>query len=320
MSNKRCVAKTRKGVRCKNRALSGHKLCGVHVEREKQESHRRRTSQTSQVLIVEDDRQLSEVLAYNISAEGYDTIAAYDGQEGLNLARLHLPDLICLDVMLPVVDGLEVLRQLRTGVTTQSIPVVLLTAKAGEIDEIVGLRMVADEYISKPFSVRVLLERIRKCLKTGREFQEPATSQMSVVPLFQSRDFQRRTRTAFVLMPFTPKWALRVWNHLGSICTKARLRPLRADQMRGPNILEDIWVGINEASVVIADLTGLNANVMYEVGIAHTLGKPTILLTQNVNAIPFDFRGYRHIVYEDNVDGFSALSRLLPLHLTQMVK
>jgi two-component system phosphate regulon response regulator PhoB len=113
------------------------------------------------ILIIEDERALTEVLTYNLQREGYQTIVAHDGQEGLRKAQLLLPDLILLDLMLPVLDGLAVCRALRTGDQTRQIPILMLTAKAEETDQVVGFSMGADDYVTKPFSVKVLLQRIK---------------------------------------------------------------------------------------------------------------------------------------------------------------
>jgi two-component system phosphate regulon response regulator PhoB len=115
----------------------------------------------SRVLIIEDERALSDVLVYNLQREGYDTIVAHDGQEGLRKAQTLLPDLILLDLMLPGLSGLDVCRELRAGERTRDIPIVMLTAKAEETDQVVGFKMGADDYVTKPFSVKVLLERIK---------------------------------------------------------------------------------------------------------------------------------------------------------------
>jgi two-component system phosphate regulon response regulator PhoB len=116
---------------------------------------------TLKVLIVEDDRSLADVLAYNLKREGHDVLVARDGQDGLRQAQLKLPDIVILDLMLPVFEGLEVCRQLRSDPATRDIMIVMLTAKAEESDQVVGLSMGADDYITKPFSVKVLLERIK---------------------------------------------------------------------------------------------------------------------------------------------------------------
>lgn len=115
----------------------------------------------SRVLIVEDDRPLAEVLAYNLRQAGYDVLVSHDGQDGLTQARLKTPDVVILDVMLPVIDGLEVCRRLRADPATKDLLIVMLTAKAEETDEIVGFSLGADDYVTKPFSVKVLLERIK---------------------------------------------------------------------------------------------------------------------------------------------------------------
>src|SRR5438552_3019393 len=113
------------------------------------------------ILIIEDERDLTQVLTYNLQKEGYDTTVAHDGQEGLRKAQTLLPDLIILDLMLPALSGLDVCRELRAGERTREIPIVMLTAKAEETDQIVGFSMGADDYVTKPFSVKVLLQRIK---------------------------------------------------------------------------------------------------------------------------------------------------------------
>ncbi len=113
------------------------------------------------VLIVEDDRALSDILFYNLQKEGYNTFRAYDGREAIEQARLKQPDIIILDVMLPLVDGVEVCRQLRKQSATSSAAILMLTAKSEEMDQLVGFTAGADDYVVKPYSVRVLLERIR---------------------------------------------------------------------------------------------------------------------------------------------------------------
>src|SRR5437867_3041586 len=115
----------------------------------------------TKVLIVEDDRSLADVLAYNLKLAGYEVLVSRDGQDGLRQAQLKIPDIVILDLMLPVIEGLEVCRRLRSDRAAQNILIMMLTAKAEESDQIVGLSMGADDYITKPFSVKVLLERIR---------------------------------------------------------------------------------------------------------------------------------------------------------------
>lgn len=115
--------------------------------------------------IVEDDRSLAEVLEYNLRQEGYETLVSNDGQDALRKARLLSPDLVVLDLMLPLVNGLEICRRLRADPVTHNVLVLMLTAKSEETDEVVGFSVGADDYVAKPFSVKVLLERIRALLR-----------------------------------------------------------------------------------------------------------------------------------------------------------
>jgi two-component system phosphate regulon response regulator PhoB len=113
------------------------------------------------VLVIEDDRSLADVLAYNLKQAGYEVLVARDGQDGLRQAQLKIPDFVILDLMLPVIDGLEVCRRLRSDPATQNVLILMLTAKAEESDQLVGFSMGADDYVTKPFSVKVLLERFK---------------------------------------------------------------------------------------------------------------------------------------------------------------
>ena len=117
---------------------------------------------SSKILVVEDDRNLLDVLKYNLSKEGYDVVTAADGIEALDAARSKKPDLIVLDIMLPRMDGFEVCRILRREMT---LPILMLTAKAEETDKVVGLELGADDYMTKPFSIREFLARIRAMLR-----------------------------------------------------------------------------------------------------------------------------------------------------------
>ncbi len=117
------------------------------------------------ILVIEDERALLEVLTYNLANEGFEVITASDGQEGLRRAQRELPDLVILDLMLPVIDGLQVCRQLRSDSKTQSLRILMLTARSEEVDEIVGFNMGADDYVTKPFKVKPLIHRIKALLR-----------------------------------------------------------------------------------------------------------------------------------------------------------
>lgn len=119
----------------------------------------------ARILLVEDDISLSEIVAYNIGQAGYEVFVARDGQDGLRQAQLKNPDLVILDLMLPVMDGLEVCRRLRSDPATAETLVLMLTAKSEETDEVVGFSVGADDYVTKPFSVKILVERVKALLR-----------------------------------------------------------------------------------------------------------------------------------------------------------
>lgn len=119
------------------------------------------------ILIVDDEQDILDLLRFNLENEGYETITATDGLQALESAKSR-PDLIILDVMLPGKDGWEVMRELRQSQLTQNIPVIFLTAKAGEIDEVVGLELGADDYVVKPISMRKLLARVKAVFRKAQ--------------------------------------------------------------------------------------------------------------------------------------------------------
>lgn len=123
------------------------------------------------ILIIEDDLDIAELLQYNLQKDGYPVRTSRDGESGLHAARKHKPDLILLDLMMPGMDGLEVCRNLKRDPGTAAIPLMMITAKDAESDVVLGLEMGADDYVSKPFSPREVLARVRALLRRG---QRPA--------------------------------------------------------------------------------------------------------------------------------------------------
>ena len=121
------------------------------------------------VLIIEDEPELQEILTYNLEALGYQVHVYDHGTRGLEAVQKLMPDIILLDVMLPGMDGLEVCRHLRSNNSTKRIPIMMLTAKSEEVDQLVGFQMGADDYVTKPFSVRELILRIKAVLKRGQK-------------------------------------------------------------------------------------------------------------------------------------------------------
>ena len=128
------------------------------------------------ILVIDDEKDLIELVRYNLEKEGFDVIGAPDGKAGLEVARAHRPDLILLDLMMPGMDGLEVCRRLREDARTAGIPVILLTAKATEADRVVGLEMGADDYVTKPFSPRELVARVKVRLRRAAAATEDRES------------------------------------------------------------------------------------------------------------------------------------------------
>ncbi len=119
------------------------------------------------ILVVDDEPDAVELIRFNLRAAGYEVLTAGDGDEALKKARQLLPNLILLDLMLPEVDGLEVCKILRRDSRVSGIPIIMLTAKAAEIDRVLGLELGADDYVTKPFSPRELVLRVKRLLRTG---------------------------------------------------------------------------------------------------------------------------------------------------------
>jgi len=133
----------------------------------------------SKILVVEDDQTLLDVLKYNLVKEGYDVLTAADGVQALDVARSNKPELIVLDIMLPKLDGFEVCRILRGEMTT---PILMLTAKAEETDKVVGLELGADDYMTKPFSMRELLARVKAMLRRTDMMKVAASPAQETIP------------------------------------------------------------------------------------------------------------------------------------------
>jgi two-component system phosphate regulon response regulator PhoB len=124
------------------------------------------------ILVIDDEKDLIELVRYNLEKEGYDVIAATDGQSGLEVVKKHRPDLVMLDLMMPGVDGLQVCQRLRADPRSGRIPVIMLTAKATEADRVVGLELGADDYITKPFSPREVVARVKAVLRRSSPHQD----------------------------------------------------------------------------------------------------------------------------------------------------
>jgi DNA-binding response OmpR family regulator len=125
------------------------------------------------ILVVDDEPEAVELVEFNLKQAGYAVSTAADGAEALKKARAQTPDLIVLDVMLPEMNGFEICKSLRLEPATAKMPIIMLTAKAAEIDRVLGLELGADDYITKPFSTRELLLRVKKILARGKMEEKP---------------------------------------------------------------------------------------------------------------------------------------------------
>ena len=125
------------------------------------------------ILVIEDEKEIAKLLRYNLEKEGYSVLSARDGEEGLELARSKRPQMIILDLMLPKLDGIEVCKQIRRD---SQVPIIMLTAKKEETDRVLGLELGADDYVTKPFSVRELLARVKSLFRRSIEKESGSKS------------------------------------------------------------------------------------------------------------------------------------------------
>ena len=176
------------------------------------------------ILIVEDDPDIIELLQYTLEREGYPVLVAQDGEKGLAEARRRKPGLILLDLMLPGLDGLGVCKALRADGATQSIPIVMLTAKGEESDVVVGLEFGADDYVRKPFSPRELVARIRTVLRRNHSTPS-AKTRIEVGPVALDRERHEVTVSGQVV-PFTRSEFRLLWTlakHPGRVYSREEL-------------------------------------------------------------------------------------------------
>ncbi|GFZ78622.1 DNA-binding response regulator [Compostibacillus humi] len=176
------------------------------------------------ILVVDDEQPIADILKFNLEKEGYEVICAYDGDEAIKLATNEKPDLILLDIMLPGKDGNEVLREIRK---TQTMPIIMLTAKDTEIDKVLGLELGADDYVTKPFSNRELIARVKANLRrlnipedTQKESKDITIGNLTIHPdaYVVSRDGVQieLTHREFELLHYLAR-------HIGQVMTREHL-------------------------------------------------------------------------------------------------
>lgn len=155
-------------------------------------------------------------------------------------------------------------------------------------------------------AARVAASGYSSCSRWAYQYRR---KKLIVDPIFASTETRIVGKQAFLIMPFGEEWSDTVEAAVRDLATELGYTTLRADDMFGQNIMEDIWKGLLTSEVIICDTTGRNPNVYYELGICHAIGKDVILITQESGDIPFDVRHLRHVVYSNTIDGFGRLKR-----------
>lgn len=182
-----------------------------------------------------------------------------------------------------------------------------------DLGELVGafvFAFLASRSVGRLVAASALAHQLQVTRTSARYLFQRRYTKLIVEPIYRGRETRVETGKCAVLMPFTADWSDRVWSHyIAPTITSAGFKPTRADDLYGSDVMEDIWSMILSSEIVVADITGRNANVFYELGVAHTLGKRVVLLTQSVADIPFDLNRYRHVIYGDNHDGYESLTR-----------
>ena len=181
------------------------------------------------VLLVDDERDLLSLLDFNLRASGFETLLATTGEQALSHLRRRIPDLVLLDVMLPDVSGTEVCRQIKSDPRTRHVPVVMLTAKGDEVDRVVGFELGADDYVTKPFSVRELVLRLKAVLRRAGS-RSPERPPEAVGPIRVDVEAHRAyvDGAEVVLTPLEFKLLTTLMSRLGRVQSREQL-------------LEDVW-------------------------------------------------------------------------------
>ena len=183
----------------------------------------------ARILVVEDEVDIRQILAYNLGQAGHEVLTADRGSVALDLARKELPDLVLLDLMLPDISGLEVCRQLKSDPALREVPVMMLTARSEEIDRVVGFELGADDYVVKPFSVRELMLRVQAVLRRARPATPGPKSESEDELIFGRLRVDRSAHRTWVegeeitLTPLEMKLLWTLYQRRGRVQTRATL-------------------------------------------------------------------------------------------------
>ncbi|MDX1530561.1 MAG: response regulator transcription factor [Rhodothermales bacterium] len=189
------------------------------------------------VLLVDDEEDLLDLLSYTLEREGYTVVTAQDGAEGFKLAQEARPDLVVLDIMMPKMDGIELCQRLREDARLRLTPILMLTAKSEEGDEIVGLEAGADDYLPKPVSPRLLVSHVRALLRRSERTEAATTNQLRVHDLVVDRDRYVVTRAGAADEPIRlPRKEFELLYFLASHPGKVFTREDLLNQVWGPDV------------------------------------------------------------------------------------
>ena len=189
----------------------------------------KKTVKRERILVIEDETDIVDLLKYNLKKDGFEVDTAAEGERGLDLARSKAYDLVVLDLMLPGIDGLEVCRRLRSDARTEHVPVIMVTSKSEETDVLVGLSLGADDYVTKPFSIKELLARVKVVLRRSKPDQAAKSDKRPVARAGIEVDPVRHTVSvdgepaAFTLAEFRLLYFL--MRNEGRVFTRSELLP-----------------------------------------------------------------------------------------------
>ena len=176
------------------------------------------------ILIVEDEENIRQLVRYNLEKEGFQVVEAPDGLQGLKMVKLEKPDLVLLDLMIPAIDGLEVCRTLKGNSNTAAVPIIMLTARSEEIDKVIGLELGADDYMTKPFSPRELVARVKAVLRrTQKDATLPGELSVGKLRFHFSRYEVHLGNTKLELTPKEYELLKMLATNLGKVFTREQL-------------------------------------------------------------------------------------------------
>jgi DNA-binding response OmpR family regulator len=200
------------------------------------------TKLSKTILVVDDEKDLVDLIAYNLQRNGYGVLSAHNGNDALEIAQRERPDLVVLDLMLPGVDGTEVARRLKADSRTASVPIVMLTAKGEETDVVVGLTLGADDYVTKPFSMKILLARLSTVLRRAEQAAAGAAAGAGEGGLLKAGPLTIDTAKHEVLVNGEPVRLTLTEFKLLTALVAARGRVLTRDQLMDKAMGADVFV------------------------------------------------------------------------------